>query len=64
LWGLEDVEQFESLGLSKAKDRFFVTKAIPHGKVIELEGGNICMMNQMPEEIARVVVDFLDGIGD
>ncbi|NEP14976.1 MAG: alpha/beta hydrolase [Symploca sp. SIO2C1] len=63
-WGLEDVEQFERLGLSKAKDRFFVTKAIPHGKVVEIEGGNICMMNQMPEEMAKVVIDFLDETGD
>ncbi|NEO30751.1 MAG: alpha/beta hydrolase [Symploca sp. SIO3C6] len=63
LWGLEDVEQFERLGLSKAKDRFFVTKAIPHSKVVELEGGNICMMNQMPEEISKIVIDFLDVRG-
>ncbi len=63
-WGLEDVEQFERLGLSQAKDRFLVTKAIPHGKVVEFEDGNICMMNQMPEEIAKVVVNFLDERGD
>ena len=64
LWGLEDVKQFEKLGLSQAKDRFLVSKAISHSKIIELEGGNICMMNQMPEEIAKVVIDFLDERGD
>ncbi len=64
LWGLEDVEQFAKLGLSKAQDRFFIKKAIPHGKVVEIEGGNICMMNQIPEEIAKAVIDFLDGRGN
>ena len=64
LWGLKDVEQFEKLGSSKAKDRFFITKAIPHGQVVEIEDGSICMMNQIPAEIAKVVVNFLDGRGD
>ena len=63
LWGIDDVEEFERLGLAKAKDRYFLSKAIPHGKVVDLEGGTICMMNQMPEEISRVVVEFLDGTG-
>ncbi|MBE9125140.1 MULTISPECIES: alpha/beta fold hydrolase [unclassified Coleofasciculus] len=63
LWGIDDVEEFERLGLAKARDRYFVSQAIPHGKVVELEGGTICMMNQMPEKIAKVVVDFLDEAG-
>lgn len=64
LWGLEDVEQFAKLGLSKATDRFVVTKAISHSKVVEIEGGNICMMNQMPEKISKIVMDFLDERGN
>lgn len=59
LWGIDDVEEFEHLGLALAKDRYFVSQAIPHAKVVELPGGTICMMNQMPESIAEVVIDFL-----
>lgn len=61
VWGIDDVQEFENLGLALAKNRYFVSQAIPHGKVVELEGGTICMMNQMPEEISKVVIDFLDG---
>jgi pimeloyl-ACP methyl ester carboxylesterase len=59
LWGIDDVEEFEKLGLALAKDRYFVSQAIPHGRVVEIQGGTICMMNQMPGEIAQVVMDFL-----
>ena len=61
LWGLDDVAEFEKLGLAKAKDRVLVSKAIPHGKVVEIKGGTICMMNQIPEEISKVVISFLDS---
>ncbi|HEY9632965.1 MAG TPA: alpha/beta hydrolase [Coleofasciculaceae cyanobacterium] len=61
LWGIDDVEEFERLGLALAKDRYFLSQAIPHGKVVELHGGTICMMNQMPEEISKNVIDFLDN---
>lgn len=60
LWGLDDVQEFERLGLAKPEDRLFVSQAIPHGKVVEFEEGTICMMNQMPEEVAQVVLDFLN----
>lgn len=60
LWGIDDMEEFERLGLAKAKDRYFLSQAIPHGEVIELQGGTICMMNQMPKEISEVVIDFLN----
>lgn len=60
LWGIDDVQEFENLGLARARDRFFLSQAIPHGKVVELEDGTICMMNQIPEKIAQVVVQFLD----
>ena len=59
LWGLEDVQQFEKLGLAKAEDRLVATQLIPDTQVVELEQGNICMMNQMFEEVAKVVNDFL-----
>jgi hypothetical protein len=55
------VEEFERLGLALAKDRYFLSQAIPHGKVVEFPGGTICMMNQIYEEIAKAVIEFLDS---
>ncbi|EKU99972.1 putative hydrolase or acyltransferase of alpha/beta superfamily [Leptolyngbya sp. PCC 7375] len=60
-WGLDDVKEFERLGLSKPEDRFFVSQVIPHGKVIDIPEGSICMMNQLAEEIGNMVLDFLKG---
>ena len=60
LWGMDDVREFERLGLAKPENRHFVSQAIPHGKVVEFEKGTICMMNQMPEEVSKVVIDFLN----
>jgi pimeloyl-ACP methyl ester carboxylesterase len=62
--GTEDIKQLERLGFSKAENRDFISKGIPHAKMIEIAGGTICMMNQMPEAIAKVVGDFLDGTGN
>lgn len=45
LWGIHDVEEFEKLGLAKAENRFFISKIIPHAKIIEFQNGTICMMN-------------------
>lgn len=59
LWGIDDVEEFQRLGLALTKDRFFLSQAIPHGKVVEFPDGTICMMNQMPEKISQAVLDFL-----
>ena len=63
-WGTENAKEVERLGLSQAKDRYLVAEAIPHAKVVQLEGGTICMTNQMPVEISKLVVDFLDGRSD
>ncbi len=59
LWGMDDVQEFERLRLAKPEDRLFVSNVISHGKVIEFEAGTICMMNQMPDEVSEVVLDFL-----
>ncbi len=59
IWGLDDVQEFERLGLSKMEDRHLVSEAIPHAKVVEFPEGTICMMNQIPEKVAEAVKDFL-----
>ncbi|WP_026100763.1 alpha/beta fold hydrolase [Synechococcus sp. PCC 7336] len=61
LWGLDDVEEFERLGLAKMENRHFVSRVIPHSRVVEFEKGTICMMNQMPEEISKVAIEFLNN---
>lgn len=59
LWGIDDMEEFERLGLALARDRFFLSEAIPHGEVVEFDNGTICMMNQIPEAVAAAVLPFL-----
>ncbi|MEH2067628.1 MAG: alpha/beta hydrolase [Nostoc sp.] len=61
VWGIEDVEEFQKLGLALAKDRYFLSQAIPHAKAVDLSDGTICMMNQIPEEISKVIIEFLDN---
>ena len=60
LSGTEDVKQLERLGFSHPDNREFISTAIPHAKLIDIEGGTICMMNQMAEEISKVVIEFLE----
>jgi pimeloyl-ACP methyl ester carboxylesterase len=60
IWGIENIKTLDRLGLAKVENRYFVSQAIPHSKVVEIEGGTICMMNQLPEEISQIVIDFLD----
>ncbi len=61
LSGTEDIKQLEKLGIAKAKNRKLIAQTIPNQRMVEIEGGTIYMMNQMFEEIAKVVVDFLDN---
>ncbi|MEM8722856.1 MAG: alpha/beta hydrolase [Cyanobacteria bacterium P01_G01_bin.39] len=60
LWGLDDVQEFERLGLAMAENRHFVAQAIPHAQEVELKAGTICMMNQIPEAVSEVVLKFLN----
>jgi pimeloyl-ACP methyl ester carboxylesterase len=62
IWGIDDMQEFERLSLAKANARYFLSEAIPHAQVAEFEGGTICMMNQIPTEVAPVVLDFLKQI--
>ncbi|NEP05082.1 MAG: alpha/beta hydrolase [Okeania sp. SIO2G4] len=61
LSGTEDIKQLEKLGLAKSENRKLITQTIPNAKKVDIEGGTIYMMNQMSEEIAKIVVDFLDN---
>ena len=59
IWGLDDMQEFERLGLAKIEDRHFLLQAIPHAQVREFAEGTICMMNQIPEKVAEAVREFL-----
>ncbi|MGK7876403.1 MAG: alpha/beta fold hydrolase [Xenococcaceae cyanobacterium] len=60
LSGAKALEPLEKLGLAKAENQFWLSKVIPHGKGVELEGGTLWMMNQMAEEVSKIVIDFLE----
>jgi pimeloyl-ACP methyl ester carboxylesterase len=60
LSGTEDVKQLERLGFANADNREFILTAITHAKMIDIQGGTICMMNQIPEEISKIVIEFLE----
>lgn len=61
IWGTVDMQQFEKLGLARAENRYLVSQAIPHARMVDIQGGTICMMNQMPEQVSKVTIEFLDG---
>ncbi len=58
--GTKALEPLEKYGLAKAENQGGLSEAIPHSQAVKIEGGTICMINQMPEEISTVIMDFLD----
>ncbi|WP_019505205.1 alpha/beta fold hydrolase [Pleurocapsa sp. PCC 7319] len=61
LSGEKSLEPLEQAGLAKAKNQLWLSKAIPHSRRVELQGGTLWMMNQMPKEISKLIIDFLDN---
>ncbi len=64
LSGTEDIKELEKLGIAKAQNRNVILKIISQAMIVDIEGGTFCMMNQMAEEISKIVVDFLELTGD
>lgn len=60
LSGTDDIKELEQLGFATAENRQLIKKVIPHAQEVDIKGGTRGMMNQMPEEISNVVVNFLD----
>ena len=48
-------------GLAKAENQLWLSEAIPDSQRVELEGGTLWMINQMPEEVLKVIGDFLEN---
>ncbi len=64
LSGEKGLEPIEKAGLAKAKNKLWLSEVIPYSKGFELEGGTLWMINQMPEEVSKIVIDFLDDTGN
>jgi pimeloyl-ACP methyl ester carboxylesterase len=61
LSGEKALEPLEKAGLAKAEDQLWLSEAISDSQRVELEGGTLWMINQMPEKVLKVVVDFLEN---
>jgi pimeloyl-ACP methyl ester carboxylesterase len=59
LSGEKALEPLAKAGLAKTENQNWLLEVIPHSQRVELEGGTLWMINQMPEEVLKVVVDFL-----
>ena len=60
LSGSEDLKVMSKYGLSGVENRECFLKIIPRSTLVNIEGGTIGMINQMPEQIAKIVLDFLE----
>ena len=58
--------------LAKPKNQSWLSEAIPHSQVVKIEGGTICMINQMSQEMNlseedlknfKEIYDWLEGLG-
>ncbi len=63
LSGEKALEPLEKAGLAKAENQFWLSEAIPHSQRAELEEGTLWMINQMSEEVSKIVSNFLDNKG-
>ena len=60
LSGENALEPLENAGLAKTENQLWLSEAIPHSQRVELGDGTLWMMNQMPEEVSQIVINFLD----
>ncbi|MBE9005018.1 alpha/beta fold hydrolase [Fortiea sp. LEGE XX443] len=61
LSGIEDIKEIERLGFAKVDNRKFILVAVPDARIINIESGTMAMMNQIPDEISKLVIEFLDN---
>ncbi|MGK7898637.1 MAG: alpha/beta fold hydrolase [Xenococcus sp. (in: cyanobacteria)] len=59
LSGEKSLEPLEKADFAKAKNQFWLSEAIPHSKKIEVEDATLWMINQKPEEISTMILNFL-----
>lgn len=61
LSGDKALEPLAKAGLAKAKNQHWLSTAIPHSQKVQLDGGTLWMMNQMPEKVSQIISDFLEN---
>ena len=61
LSGEKALEPLTKAGLAKAENQNWLLKAILHSQRVELPGGTLWMMNQIPEAISKIVINFLEN---
>jgi pimeloyl-ACP methyl ester carboxylesterase len=61
LSGEKALEPLAQAGLAKAENQSWLWEVIPDSQRVELEGGTLWMINQMPEEVLKILVDFLEN---
>ncbi|RCJ38372.1 hydrolase [Nostoc minutum NIES-26] len=60
LSGEKGLEPLEKAGLARYENQLWLREVIPDSQRVELEGGTLWMLNQMPEEVLKAIVDFLE----
>ena len=56
IWGTEDIRLLGQRGFHWRD----IPKSIPNSRVVNIEGGTTFMINQMPEQFAHPILDFLE----
>jgi pimeloyl-ACP methyl ester carboxylesterase len=62
LSGKKALEPLAKAGLAKTENQLWLSEVVPHSQRVELENGTLWMINQMPEQVLKVVVDFLEKL--
>ena len=60
LTGDKALEPLEKAGLAKAENQTWLSESIPHSQEIIIENGTLWMINQVYQEVAEAVINFLD----
>ncbi len=58
--GTKALEPLEKYGLAKSENQTWLSKVISQSEILAIEGGTLWMMNQKAEEIANIIIYFLD----
>ena len=61
LSGEKALEPLARAGLAKEENQHWLSAAIPHSQKVQLDGGTLWMLNQMPEAISKIVNNFLNN---
>jgi pimeloyl-ACP methyl ester carboxylesterase len=60
LSGKKALQPLANAGLAQAKNQLWLSEIIPHSQRVELENGTLWMLNQMPDRVLKVIIDFLE----